>query len=212
MIAASYHKTGTILLKNIFMDIYKNSQSKYTFSYWFWKIKNEQIKKNKCVVIIRHPYEIICSGMRYHQVAKEPWLDVPNIKYDNMSYKDKLKSMDNVDDKILFEMNHTAYDTINYMYNDIKNRNFNNNIYLLKLEDLYDINNLPKICSDICRIINDKTITYDIIYKAFVKNLKRNFHRTNQENSHTFPQLFKDIHYDEFNKLFPKDTMEVIGY
>jgi hypothetical protein len=120
--------------------------------------------------------------------------------------------MDNVDDKILFEMNHTAYDTINYMYNDIKNRNFNNNIYLLKLEDLYDINNLPKICSDICRIINDKTITYDIIYKAFVKNLKRNFHRTNQENSHTFPQLFKDIHYDEFNKLFPKDTMEVLGY
>ena len=130
----------------------------------------------------------------------------------NFCSEDELKSMDNVDDKILFEMNHTAYDTINYMYNDIKNRNFNNNIYLLKLEDLYDINNIPKICSDICRIINDKTITYDIIYKAFVKNLKRNFHRTYQENSYTFPQLFNDIHYDEFNKLFPKDTLEVIGY
>ena len=41
-------------------------------------------------------------------------------------------------DKIIFEMDNKAYNTITNIYNDVKNRNFNNNILFIKIEDLYN--------------------------------------------------------------------------
>ena len=47
--------------------------------------------------------------------------------------------------KIIFELRNATYNTIENIYNDIKNRNFNNNILIKKLEDLYNKNNKNNI-------------------------------------------------------------------
>ena len=47
--------------------------------------------------------------------------------------KDVINSFENEDDKIMFELRNAAYNTIYNIYNDIKNRNFNNNILIIKI-------------------------------------------------------------------------------
>ena len=98
------------------------------------------------------------------------------------------------------------------MYNDVKNRNFNNNVYIIKLEDLYDINNLPKICSEIETHLNDKKINYNSLLHSFTIYLKFNFHRTNLKNVYTYTSLFKDEHYEKINLLYPHDLLKVLNY
>ena len=73
IIIGSYHKTGTYLLYNIFNELCNISKNKecIMFNSHFNEITDEQIKNNKCVIIIRNPYEVICSSMRYHQIADE---------------------------------------------------------------------------------------------------------------------------------------------
>jgi hypothetical protein len=213
LIVGSYHKTGTALFSNIFMEIKKlcKTKLKYKFNNHFNLISDHEIKNNKCIIIIRNPYEMICSGMRYHQISDEEWLHIPKKEFDNETYQQKINSLDD-DEKILFEMNNCGLWNITAMYNDIKNRNFNNNILVIKLEDFYDIENLPKICNDIKNHINDENISYGNILNGFKNKLKINYHRTNKENIYTYPKLFKKIHYTEFNKIFPNDLLEILDY
>tara|TARA_B100000900_G_C20008059_1_gene484606 strand:+ start:253 stop:501 length:249 start_codon:yes stop_codon:yes gene_type:complete len=62
---------------------------------------------------------------------------VPDEKYNNKTYKEYMKNLSE-NDKIIFEMDNKAYNTITNIYNDVKNRNFNNNILFIKIEDLYN--------------------------------------------------------------------------
>ena len=64
IIFGSYHKTGTLLLNNICKNYFQNNSKDYNFSEHFDRINDNVIKNTKCVVIIRHPYEIIMSGVR----------------------------------------------------------------------------------------------------------------------------------------------------
>ena len=222
LIVGSYHKTGTVLIKHIFKNIYGKKMynktlmgsnlHKFIFRNHFNSVSNEYIKNNKSVIIIRNPYEIICSGMRYHQRTIETWAQTRRKLFNGLSYKQKINSLKNDDEKLMFEMNNYARNTIKAIYNDIKNRNLNKNIYILKLEDLYDQKNLPKICKEIHKHINNKEISYNKILVAFKTSLNIDFHRTNKKNEYTYPKLFKKIHYDRFNTLFPKDLFKVLGY
>jgi hypothetical protein len=121
----SYHKTGTRLFKSVWQN-YKESLStvksdistsdiNYSFSNHFNRVSDENIKNNKCVVIIRHPMEIIMSGVRYHQVTREKWCKKKEKKWNNLSYKEKLKTL-NDSEKINFEMRNIAKETINSIY------------------------------------------------------------------------------------------------
>ena len=137
IIIGSYHKTGSALFSKIWHD-YFNQKTKDCMDYnHFDCVTNDMIKNTKCVVIIRHPYEIIMSGVRYHQITSEKWCNKKKKDLNYLSYKQNIQNL-NFDDKIIFEMENCAYRTINAIYNDMKNRNFNNNILFIKLENLYE--------------------------------------------------------------------------
>ena len=182
----------------------------------FERVSDALIKKTKCVVIIRHPYEIIMSGVRYHEttsaVAEQKWLDSKRSDLNGLSYRQHLQNL-SMDEKITFEMENKARRTINCIYNDIKNRNFNSNVLLIKLEDLYDKQNIPGICKNIEAHCKPSVSTQcNRLIKCFWKTLAIPFQRTNKDNCYTFRKNFKKHHIRRFNELFPSDTLDVLGY
>ena len=68
VIIASYHKTGTELIRGIFKQyrLYDNTFD-FQFNDHFNYVSNNKIKTSKCVVIIRHPYELLMSAVRWHE-------------------------------------------------------------------------------------------------------------------------------------------------
>jgi len=212
IIIGSYHKTGSVLFSDIWHNYFNQKTKDYMDYNHFDCTTNDMIKNTKCVVIIRHPYEIIMSGVRYHQITSEKWCNKKRKDLNDLSYKQNIQNL-NFDDKIIFEMENCAYETINAIYNDMKNRNFNNNILFIKLENLYEKKNIPIICKKIkehCK--SSVNIDSDKLTNSFLKTLNKSFHRTNKNNSYTFNEYFKEHHINHFKKLFPKDTLKILGY
>ncbi len=213
-LVGSYHKTGTVLIKNIFrnLNFLLNNTLQYKFKDHFNYFSDNEVKHTKSVIIIRNPYEIVCSGMRYHLVSEETWLHQQKPKFSGATYSQYINALKTEDDKLTFELNNCGKKTINSIYNDIKNRNPNKNIYIIRLEDLYDINNLPRICTELAIHLGMGTKYYNSIMRAFIATLKVNHHRTHSKNELTYKKLFKEQHYKEFKKLLPYDVMNVLGY
>jgi len=211
LIIGSYHKTGSVLFSKIWKD-YLNENKKLIKDFnHFDEVNDTVIKNTKCVVLIRCPMEIIISGVRYHQITNENWC-VNIKKYNNVSYQQHLKSL-NDDDKIIFEMENCAFQTINAIYNDMKNRNFNNNVLFIKLEDLYDQKNISFICDQIKNHCGPSfKIKSKKLCQSFIKCLKTSYHRTNDNNNYTYNEHFTEQHINHFNNLFPKDLLDVMGY
>ena len=211
IIIGSYHKTGSLLFSHIWKCYFNKKKSDYKDYNNFFGVSDDMIKNTKCVVLIRNPYEIIMSGVRYHQITNEKWCQKKKNDLNGLSYKQHIQNL-NFDDKIIFEMENKANQTIKAIYNDMKNRNFNN-ILFIKLEDLYEKKNIPIICKKItehCKI--SANIDSDKLTESFLKILNKSFHRTNENNSYTFNEYFKEYHINHFNKLFPKDTLKILGY
>ncbi len=210
-IIGSYHKTGTVLFRNIF-EKYKESDNNfnYTFNMHFNSVSNNVIKKTKCLVIIRHPYEIIMSGVRYHQITNKKWCHIPRKDLNGKTYQSYIKSLTN-DKKILFEIQKCSGSNINRIYNDVKNRNFNNNIFFLKIEDLYIKENIPTICTKINDHFNNK-INVNKLIQCFYFCLDKSYHRTHNINEYTFNKHFKKKHYAVIKKKFPNNLLEVLNY
>lgn len=211
IIVGSYHKTGTVLFENIW-DTYFDNKKCYTFNNHFNEISDDEIKNTKCIVIIRHPYERIMSGVRYHQSTEEVWANKKQKNLNNLSYKQHINKL-NMDDKIIFEMNNSGKYAIKSIYNDMKNRNFNNNVLFIKLEDLYIKENIPDICEKIKEHCNP-SINIDVnkLTNCFLNALNKSFHRTNYNNTYTFNEYFKEHHINHFINTFPEDTLKILGY
>lgn len=217
-IIGSYHKTGTVLFKNIF-NKYKERNDRFNYQFYdhFNRVDNNTIKNNKCLVIIRHPYEIIISGVRFHQITDEKWCHQPTKNLGGNTYQQHIKSLPD-DKKILFEMGHFASYTIKNIYNDVKNRNFNNNILFLKLEDLYIKENIPDICQKIKdhfkvdEVDGEDNVNLDELISCFNECLNIPYHRTHEKNEYTYQKHFKPTHFNRIKKLFPDDLLKVLGY
>ena len=233
VIIASYHKTGTELIRGIFKQyrLYDNTFD-FQFNDHFNYVSNNKIKTSKCVVIIRHPYELLMSAVRWHETDSKkniPYWNEPQPRFNNLSYYEYFRAIKSFDEKILFELSNSAGSNIKHMYNDIKHRNFNNNVLFIKLEDLWDKSNIPIVCKKIKhhfeyieRPKGLEIIQHDKLTKAFEVGLTINYHRTNFErtgmytvnykNCHTYAEYLKDIHYQRIEKIFPNDLLEVLDY
>lgn len=62
--------------------------------------------------LIRDPRDIIISGCFYHQKSDEAWLHIKRPEFGGMTYQEKLNSISAMRDKLLFEMENKALDTI----------------------------------------------------------------------------------------------------
>ena len=76
------HKVGFKLAKKSAKALinYVSDIKLLTF-YSFYKDSIEKDIKNKYVIFVRHPKEIIVSGYLYHKVCKEKWAKEPSINY-----------------------------------------------------------------------------------------------------------------------------------
>ena len=101
IIIGSYHKTGSTLFRNIwkYYDSINsnkavNTSVNFHHNNHFNRVNNDLIKSNKCIVIIRNPYEIIMSGVRYHQITDEKWCNIKKDKFGGLSYKQYINKLD----------------------------------------------------------------------------------------------------------------------
>jgi hypothetical protein len=83
--------------------------------------------------VIRDPRDVIISAMHYHKKSDEQWLHIPRKEFEGLTYQEKINSLQNDDERLLFEMDHAASVTIKRM---MKIHKFDSEIKLFKLEHL----------------------------------------------------------------------------
>lgn len=228
------HKTGHKLLGSIAATIEEvtGNPIKHLIYFRFADILDEQ---DLWVAIIRHPYEIITSGYHYHKDCHETWfLKKGTNLYDgtihgafrmypdanlceNGIYQNILRTLP-VSDGLEYEMQNAGRLTINALYNwPYYNRP---NVLIVRFEDFWD--NFDGTLEKIIRFFrfNDESIP-KILHACSQYNLKKqtkdfiaeNKHVTNKEQEKfVYKRLWRPHHYNVFRALFPKDTLEKLGY
>ncbi len=147
VLVGSHHKTGTVWLDSIFREIctfhdliyYSGSSEKLPekFNVFFQdhSIFNlEEIDESfRGLHIIRDPRDVIISGCFYHQKSREKWLHKRRKNLGGSTYQEAINNHENLDDKILFEMENLGRKTIS----DILRWNYSNPLfYEIKYEEL----------------------------------------------------------------------------
>lgn len=133
----THHKTGTIWMQQVFKAL-SAALNLPKFSMWKRAVKrlpaegrvlgtnwdsafpDELFARDDVLFlhIIRDPRDVLLSGARYHETApasKEDWLHEPRPEFGGMTYQQKLLSIPDADDRILFEMEHKHADTLRQM-------------------------------------------------------------------------------------------------
>ena len=127
VLLGTHHKTGTFWFGKIFSDIasklglefvastheqnvpngtwdiYQNSHSRFD---------KPALGEFKGVHVVRDPRDQIISATFYHQTSDEEWLHVPRDEFGGSTYQEKINSFSSFDDRMLFEMEGSAYGNI----------------------------------------------------------------------------------------------------
>lgn len=72
----------------------------------------------------RNPARLILSSVRYHLRTDERWAHKPQQEFSGLTYAEKLRSLNSLDDQICFEMEHVAGRTIRRMLEVSADRRF----------------------------------------------------------------------------------------
>lgn len=72
--------------------------------------------KTQTIHFIRDPRGIILSSLRYHLKSNENWLHIKSSAYGEMSYQEKLKSLNSYCEQLVFEMENSSKDNIWQMF------------------------------------------------------------------------------------------------
>ncbi|MGK7931454.1 MAG: sulfotransferase domain-containing protein [Microcystaceae cyanobacterium] len=223
------HKTGTVWLNSIFKEICRRhaltfgtnkspqpveppaeidifSQQHSMFSLDALAVPFRGIH------MIRDPRDVIISGCFYHQKSKETWLHKPKAQWQGMTYQEKIKSYDSIDDKILFEMENTAKNTIDRM---LKWNYESPYFYEVKYEQLiedYDLMLFHEIFSFLGFqgniIPNLLTIAYN---NSLFSNKTINSAHIRSGKKSQWTTYFNTTHKDRFIQLFG-DCLIQLGY
>lgn len=236
------HKVGSQLIFKLVNILKQNC--KYKIKVKVFYLFNINFNKNeKYIFILRHPKEIIISGYLYHKKCNEKWainkngfyydthlnkIIIPNssnIKYikfaktfsKDIPYQQKLNNM-KTNDGIIYEMKNVSYLTIIGMYNMmnkqlIEQKN-NNNLLVIKLEDLlfnYK-NTMNNICKYICININE--IYIKIKHLDFLDNNDSiNSHITNiDKKKNRYLEYWNNEIEKEFINTYPSDILTILNY
>ena len=218
ILVGTHHKTGCAWIGNIFqkiakelkLDFQKNSIAKnnQNWNIFFdghshFDFRYLETLNYKGFHIIRDPRDIIISGSFYHCKSDEKWLHIKRKEFGGLTYQEKINSYSNFDDKMLFEMDNCAFQTIE----DIKSWNYyNSNFIEVKYENLILDNKLylfHKIYDflrfDGSTIPKCLQISYD--NSLFSGNIKKGIH-VRSGKSQQWEQYFKAIHKKRFVELY----------
>ncbi len=147
IVVGTHHKTGTEWMGDVFRTISHLMQFKFyngvqpslgAGDQIFLQVDSAfnlpKLPPYRGLHIIRDPRDVIISGAAFHEkTAEEEWLLEPKGEFGEMSYQEKLRSLDSLHDKLVFEMNGRGKKTIHQMTAwNYRNENF----YEVKYEDL----------------------------------------------------------------------------
>lgn len=226
ILVGTHHKTGTAWMMNIFRRI------SYFHSLVYFQGKQEEIPDEYDIFfqdhsyfdfealsepyrgahLIRDPRDVIISGCFYHQKSGENWLHLSRSDLGGMTYQEKINSYSDVDDQIMFEMEHAGKRTIEEMVD----WNYSNpNIFELKYEDLIRDKELS-LFHDLFIFLRfpGEAIPglLEIAYRnsLFSGNLERSSHIRSGKTGQ-WKDFFTEDHKTRFLDLFP-DTLIELGY
>ena len=194
--------------ENIYInDIWSHNANKIT--------PNE--KDVKIIHLIRHPYEIIMSGLFYHKKCNEEWCtnankntkaDNINYNFQGLSYQDKLNTL-NIEDGINFEMEGRSYNTIIDMYNsNFYDYHFCINI---KMEDL--IIHFDETIAKIITFINNDNLQKIDFSSLQINNSDNKMYLTNTKKMiDRYEYFFTDKNYHSFNEIFSNINLKKYNY
>jgi hypothetical protein len=144
---ATHHKTGTMWLQRIFRSFAyyhglrtiaaRDLRPELPFDILLDGHSGRPLDElgidYRGVHMIRDPRDLIVSACRYHQKSVEKRVLAPRPEFGGLSYQEKINSYADFGDKLLFEMEHSAYKNITAM----RNWNYSDPLFLeLRYEEL----------------------------------------------------------------------------
>ena len=162
--------------------------------------------------VIRHPLNLVISGMAYHRNTDEEWANIPRETLGNLSIRQHLCRLSD-HDALLYEIN-SARDGILDMYGwDYTDPRFLN----VHFEDFR-----PDYDGVMLRIAGflgydgdefvETAIPHDLTRKSS-EEIRSMEHVTNKGRSgRDYREILTGEHYARFSSLYPDDLFEVLGY
>jgi hypothetical protein len=139
LFVGTFHKTGTVLLASVFRDLAHDLgltfwqpravvwKTGHTAAPDFpWDICFDGLSRFladpglfrgdlRCVISMRDPRDVVISSARYHAASPEKWLHRPSDAHGGATYQETLNALPSDDDRLVFEMDHSAARTIAQM-------------------------------------------------------------------------------------------------
>jgi hypothetical protein len=230
-----HHKTGTVVVQNILKDLcnifglnFQNCfQQNLHKNTDIWVDQHSIVELDKIdrsligTHMVRNPCAVIVSAYEYHKKTREKWAKLKIKKIGNITYQEHINSLSQKEG-ILFEMKNELYlessrNVIMKMYNwNYKTPNF----IELKYEQLMsDFNRTLSI------MFRHYGFDEDMVERALKmaekhnirnkneKYLKSKIHITNPKiELDKWKEYFDEEIKQEFNKTYPRDVFEKIGY
>jgi uncharacterized protein YjgD (DUF1641 family) len=203
-IIGSYHKTGTCLIKSIFEKYCEETGYEIQFTNNFHSLKQEDLKERKSLSIIRHPYEIIMSGTRYHLSGKEDWLHKKSKN--KKSYFENITSLKSLEEQINYEASNVGKKTILAIYEDIKNKK---NTLFVKLENFWANESIENLSKKISQHMN---LDNEILSKIMKKLGSKKINFTNSNFNYTWEKHMTKNNLEYIKKILPADVFSILGY
>lgn len=225
IVVATHHKTGTVLMNEIFGQVCRIKGWKFFYGrqedlpedadLFFQdhsRIDPEALPAGfKGIHVIRHPMEVVVSGYRYHHKTCETWCSgIERVRFGEMTHQGYLKTLSQ-SEGITFEMVETGYRTINEMYDwDYEDDRFLN-LHLEAFAECYE--DTLRQAFAFLGFEEDAIRMFLAAAKAYNKRGSNHAHITNKtEVLHTYEDYFEPYHYTLFQLLFPDDLFERLGY
>jgi len=207
ILGGSFHKAGSNIFETIFNDICNKCALRCQYTNHFERIDADTRSHHRCIVMIRNPYEIIASGVRYHQEAKEPWMLQSQPTYGGKSYREALRAQSSDEAKIIFEMNGAGGGTIK----DIAHlmRSGEANVAFVAMESLYTEDGIRRLSRVIARHLNVTSECEERIHDVVRTRAAHRVNPTARENGYTYAQTFTPNAYHTFNRVFGEDLWDV---
>lgn len=217
ILIGTHHKTGTVWLSSIFHDIcryhsltlYEGRQENLPAQYDVFMQDHSFIDlasigaPYRGMHIIRDPRDVIISGCFYHQASCETWLHQARKDLQGLTYQEKINSYRNIDDQILFEMEHSGRENIGDMLRWDYNRS---SFFEIKYEELIADTDLMLFHKLFIFLGFPGSAIPGLLAIAYNKSLFSGLHgksvhiRSGKANQ--WKKYFKPIHKQRFIELF----------
>lgn len=168
---------------------------------------------NKVLHMYRDPRDVIISAAHYHAVSTEEWLHRPKKEFKGKSYQEQLNSIDDSEEKFLFEMKHASKRVIE----DMERWDYGmQNCIDVKYEDLIEDRRLRQF-SQIFRSLGfekNEMVTCRTAarkFSLFGKMSKRKNAHIRSGRARQWEQVFTPDLADAFDRQFPT-ALQTLGY